>query len=86
LSHIILSAEGEINYSNLPEIEGNKIQIDQLFINLIINSLKYKQKDKTPIINICQRSNENGFCEIHIEDNGIGLDEKNVDKIFKPFQ
>jgi PAS domain S-box-containing protein len=86
LSHLILSAEGKINYTNLPEIEGNKIQIDQLFINLITNSLKYKQEDKAPIIKIFQRSNENGFCEILIEDNGIGFDEKYVDKIFEPFQ
>ena len=86
LSHLTQSAKGEINYSNLPQIEGNKIQIDQLFINLITNSLKYKQEDKAPIIKIFQRSNENGFCEILIEDNGIGFDEKYVDKIFEPFQ
>jgi PAS domain S-box-containing protein len=86
LSHLILSAKAEINCSNLPEIEGNKIQINQLFINLITNSLKYKQEDKIPIIKIYQRDNEAGFCEIHVEDNGIGFDEKYVDKIFEPFQ
>ena len=86
LSHIVLSAKGKINFSNLPEIEGNKVQIDQLFINLITNSLKYKQEDKTPIINIYLASNESGFYEIHIEDNGIGIEEKYVDKIFEPFQ
>ena len=86
LSHTILSAKGKINFSNLPEIEGNKTQIDQLFINLITNSLKYKQEEQTPIINIHQGGNEDGFYELLIEDNGIGFDEKFADKIFDPFQ
>ncbi len=86
LSHIIVSAKGKINFSNLPEIEGNKTQIDQLFINLITNSMKYKQEDTPPIINIYKGDNVNGFYELFIEDNGIGFDEKFADRIFEPFQ
>lgn len=86
LEHILLSANGKIVFSNLPEIEGNKIQIDQLFINLITNSLKYRQESVSPVINIFHKNNENGFCEIHIEDNGIGFEEKYANKIFEPFQ
>ena len=86
LSHIVQSANGEIKFSNLPEIEGNKRQIVQLFNNLIVNSLKYKQEDKTPVIKIYHRKTENGFYELLVEDNGIGFDEKYADKIFEPFQ
>jgi PAS domain S-box-containing protein len=86
LNHIILSARGKINFSNLPAVEGNKIQIDQLFINLIINALKYKHEDKNPIINIYQENNIDGFYELHIEDNGIGFDQSFADRVFEPFQ
>ena len=48
--------------------------------------MKYKQEEQTPIINIHQGGNEDGFYELLIEDNGIGFDEKFADKIFDPFQ
>ena len=48
LSHIIESSYRKVNFSNLPEIEGNKIQIDQLFTNLLTNLLKYRQEDISP--------------------------------------
>ena len=86
LSHIIESSHGKANFSNLPEIEGNKTQIDQLFTNLLTNSLKYKQEDISPIIKIYQENNEDGFYELFFGDNGIGLEEKFTDKIFEPIQ
>ncbi len=86
LSHIILAANGKIDFSNLPNIYGNKNQINQLLINLITNSLKYIQKGKNPYVNITAKQNKDGSCEISIEDNGIGFDEKYTKKIFEPFQ
>ena len=86
LSHIIKSSHRKANFSNLPEIEGNKTQIDQLFTNLLTNLFKYKQEDIYPIIKIYQENNEDGFYELFFGDNGIGLEEKFADKIFEPIQ
>ena len=86
LDHIIHSTNGVVNISNLPKLECVKSQLYQLFINLIMNSFKFKKEGRAPVLNIFGRKKENGYWEISIEDNGIGFDEKYADRIFKPFQ
>ena len=79
-------AGARIEVDELPEIEADQVQVRQLFQNLIGNALKYRGERK-PIIRIyCDSSSSDRFCEIHVEDNGIGFDECYLDKIFKPFQ
>jgi signal transduction histidine kinase len=77
---------GRIEVDELPEVEADRVQMRQLFQNLIANGLKYHGEDK-PIIKIYSRSSISGpFWEICVEDNGIGFDEDYLDRIFKPFQ
>jgi two-component system, OmpR family, phosphate regulon sensor histidine kinase PhoR len=56
---------------------------EMLLMNLLTNALKYNESDR-PTINILFRSLEK---EMHIrfEDNGIGIDQKEIRKIFKKF-
>jgi len=82
----------------LPIINGIPFQMEQLFTNLIGNSLKYGKKGVVPKILLeSQRVHRNQITEdfvkksknyhkISIVDNGIGFDPKNVDKIFELFQ
>ena len=57
----------------------------QLFQNLIGNALKFRREEEAPHVKI--RSKEVGDTyEIYVEDNGIGFDEKHLDKIFLPFR
>ncbi len=86
LDDIIKLNHAVVNISNLPKLEGLKSQWDQLFANLILNSLKFKKKDVIPVINIFGRIIEDSHWEIVVEDNGIGLDEKYAERIFQPFQ
>jgi two-component system, chemotaxis family, sensor kinase Cph1 len=69
---------------DLPAIKGAKSQICQLFQNLIANALKF-HGEKQPHIKIYSRRTDHD-CRIFIEDNGIGFDEKYLDRIFAPFQ
>lgn len=74
-----------INILNkLPTIKGDKTKFQQLFQNLISNSIKYIDKEKG-IINIDVTSQEL-FYKFSIEDNGIGIEKQHFDKIFKIFQ
>ena len=82
----ILSSKGIVQFWNLPKVVGDKIQLRQLFQNLISNSLKYGRFDVPPQISIQHRFNDQGYCEIYFSDNGIGFDEKYANKIFEPFQ
>jgi len=60
----------------------DKTQMTNVFSNLIDNAIKYN--DNKPEIKFTTMDNNNLF-EIVVEDNGIGIDKKNHDKIFDTF-
>jgi signal transduction histidine kinase len=82
----ITGSQGTVEVCKLPVIEGDKIQLRQLFQNLISNSLKYAKNNVLPVISIYHTVTDNDYYEICFLDNGIGLDEKYTNKIFEPFQ
>jgi len=94
LEILIEKKHAEIISQTLPKIKGDQTQIRQLFQNLISNSIKFSQPDKDPIIKISYEPHEelnfNGekelFVKLTFEDNGIGFEEKYVEKIFNVFQ
>jgi light-regulated signal transduction histidine kinase (bacteriophytochrome) len=76
-----------VEVGDLPTVRADRVQMIQLFQNLIGNGMKFQSKGKTPHVKIYGRSGgENEAYEICVEDNGIGFDEKYLDKIFLPFQ
>jgi two-component system, chemotaxis family, CheB/CheR fusion protein len=86
LGMFIEETGGEVQVDELPEIEADRIQIRQLFQNLIGNGLKYHGESR-PLVKVYSRSSPSDeFWEIHVQDNGIGFDEGYLDRIFKPFQ
>jgi len=82
----------------LPKIKGNSSQIQQLFANLISNSIKFSSAK--PVINITSRilrKNEvlsrykniheaHSYVELKFKDNGIGFDQKYSQQVFEIFQ
>ncbi len=80
-----------VEVSPLPVIEADEVQITQLFQNLISNALKFHSPGREPEINIYSpypknKTDKEGMVEIRIQDNGIGFNEKYLDRIFQPFQ
>lgn len=90
-----------INIHDLPtEIHADEVQMRQLFQNIISNAIKFKKSDINPIIDIhseivninqielkeLSNSEFKEYWKISIADNGIGFDEKYLDKIFAVFQ
>ncbi len=76
----------KFDIKTLPKIEADRMQMRQLFANLISNSIKYRNTENTAEIVLDSRISDAGFWEITVEDNGIGFDIKYLDRIFKPFQ
>lgn len=74
-----------INIHSLPVIKGNARQLKQLFENIISNSLKFSLPDITPAIGI-SATTEGNTITISFTDNGIGFDEKYMEKMFDLFQ
>ncbi len=86
-----------VEMDNLPEIYGVASQLRQVFQNLISNSLKFAKKESQCIIRIkseriaeksfdSEKDANGDYCRITVTDNGIGFDEKYLDKIFIIFQ
>jgi two-component system, LuxR family, sensor kinase FixL len=81
----IEQAKGKIERGPLPTLDADSSQMRQLFQNLIANALKFHRPGFSPVVKITAKS-ENGFCIVTVDDNGIGFDEKYLDKIFTIFQ
>src|SRR5262249_13797552 len=83
---------------DLPALDGDPTQLRQLLQNLIGNALKFHRKDEPPRVRVRARVLADGeaglprhrppslWCQLSVEDNGIGFDEKYLERIFAPFQ
>ncbi len=70
-----------ISVNDLNDIYCDKIQMVQLFQNLIENSIKYKKEKIQPIIQINSNASPLGV-EIIVSDNGIGISQEYQERIF----
>ncbi|HEV9037623.1 MAG TPA: ATP-binding protein [Puia sp.] len=80
----IVIAGARIDIGPMPVVWGDKVQLTQLFQNLLGNALKY-HSDRKPLISI-RAAEEAAFWQFAVEDNGIGIDPQFFDKIFVIFQ
>ena len=76
--------------TGLPTIFADKTKIRQVFSNLIINALQAVKSnhEKPSVISISAFLNITGLgpnLEVQIADNGIGIDEETLTKLFEPF-
>ena len=69
--------------TNLPTIKGDPTKMEQLFQNLINNAIKFIDKKKG-LIEI-DYTDFKGYHQFSIKDNGIGIDKKHHNSIFKIF-
>lgn len=74
----------DIIIGDLPTIQGNRIQMIQLFQNLIGNAIKFRGEEK-PEIHIRSAENTKEYI-LSVKDNGIGMEQEYTDKIFIIFQ
>ncbi len=77
---------GEVQIDPLPTIQADGAQMHQLLLNLIGNALKFQRPGVPPRVQVSSQMTGPGFCEIYIQDNGIGFDMEQLDRIFQPFQ
>ncbi|HXV28155.1 MAG TPA: ATP-binding protein, partial [bacterium] len=82
----VVQSKGEVIIGELPSLNANRLEMHQLFQNLIGNALKFHPKDAPPKITITGNLLDKDSVEIRVADNGIGFDEQYAAKIFKPFE
>lgn len=73
-----------INSDNLPMIKAHRTQLIQLFQNLVSNGIKFRGEND-PIVIVDAFATAEGYV-FTVKDNGIGISERNVEKVFEMFR
>lgn len=71
--------------SNLPIIQTNTLQLSQIFSNFLSNAIKYNDKEVGEIRITIKESAPN-YLRFEIQDNGMGIAEKHLPKVFDVFE
>lgn len=96
----IQEKKAQILLGQLPIVEGVSLQLNQLFYNLIGNSLKFSKPGAGPVIEIYAATASEDMLRNHLDkfdadqtyylisvkDNGIGFDQQYVQQIFEVFK
>lgn len=88
-SDLRFSSEEPVDFtmeiSGSTNIKSDKYRLDTLLKNVIGNAFKYRNRDiKNPWVKVIVK-NEKNACKINVSDNGIGITDKSINKIFDMF-
>lgn len=66
----------------IPDIRGDKARIEQVLLNMVTNAMKYTHAGGKIVVSAGARENK-VWCSVR--DNGIGIPEKDVERVFERF-
>jgi light-regulated signal transduction histidine kinase (bacteriophytochrome) len=82
----INQASGTVEVEPLPTVIGDLLLVRQLFQNLIGNALKFHTPGVPPRIKVYAQLLPENAVQVSVEDNGIGFNMEDAERIFQPFQ
>jgi signal transduction histidine kinase len=85
LTVAIEQCEARIRIGSLPTVLGDRVQLVQLFTNLLSNALKFRSPG-VPVEIVVDGRAVGERCEIEVHDNGIGIGVRDHERIFELFQ
>jgi signal transduction histidine kinase len=74
-------------FDELPQIPANRVQLQQVILNLIRNAIDamIAVVNRKRILRVKTGIHELKYLQITVEDSGMGIDPKNIDRIFDAF-
>lgn len=85
LRNEIQTSDAKITFGSLPTIFGDEDQIFRLFQQLLLNAITFRN-ESVPLLIQIRAEKKDHFVMIHIEDNGIGIEEQHLALLFQPFR
>lgn len=69
-------------------VNGDKLRLNQVLLNLLSNAMKFTEKNKnvTLSVKVLNKTDENVSIRFMVIDEGIGMSQEKLDKIFNPFE
>ncbi len=86
LEPLIQATQGTVDIGETISIDCDRIQMHQLFQNLIENALKFHRDGVPPVVRVSAKALNSDQCEILVSDNGLGFDVQYLDRIFGVFE
>ena len=83
LQPMIEESQATVQREGLPTLLGDPGELEHVFMNLIANALKYRGEE-LPLVTI-QAVQSDGEWIFSVEDNGIGIDTRDAEKVFELF-
>lgn len=83
---VLEQSQARIERQPLPSLLGDASQLRQVLQNLLSNAVKFQPSGNLPVIRIYVEGQDSSGWTLCVADNGVGFDEKYLDRIFTPFQ
>ncbi|WMJ74129.1 PAS domain S-box protein [Cytophagaceae bacterium ABcell3] len=74
------------DFSGAPVIAFSRKNLRSIMYNLVSNAIKYRSPDRQVQVKITSKKIDNQHTQLIVEDNGLGIKEKNKEKIFSMFR
>ena len=85
LDNAIQLSGGSISSENLPHVAGQQTMLRLLMQNLLANAIKFARAGVSPVVTVTAEGAD-GFCELRVSDNGIGIPETHRAAVFDLFK
>jgi signal transduction histidine kinase len=85
IAHRAAEQKATVTIGALPEVESDRLAVEQIFSNLLDNALKYLRTDEPGRIEITGRSEPNQSI-YEVRDNGRGIDPRDHQRVFELFR
>lgn len=85
LGPAIAESRAQVEVGALPSVQASRTAMVQLFQNLIANAIKFRGA-ADPLVRVRCQPAADGYCEVSVSDNGIGIDPEHQSRIFGVFQ
>lgn len=86
MAHLLGESKAQVRLEKpFPKVRAHPVLLRQALTNLISNAVKFARPGTPPAV-VVRTEKKDGLVRILVEDNGIGIREEDVLRLFKPFE